>query len=56
MKRDTKNALIAGVCAGISRESGIDVIWIRLAFILGFVMAGLPILVYPLLWILMPKE
>ncbi len=54
--RDTDNKFIAGVSAGLGHYFSIDAFWIRLMWIilvlLGF---GTPILVYILLWILVPE-
>ncbi len=54
--RDIDNKFIAGVSSGLGYYLGIDTIWIRLMWIvlvlLGF---GTPILIYILLWILVPE-
>ncbi|TJY36243.1 PspC domain-containing protein [Pontimicrobium aquaticum] len=52
--RDTENAYIGGVSAGLSHYFNIDPLWIRLIWVLLFFGAGTGILVYILLWILMP--
>ncbi len=53
--RDVDNKYISGVSSGIGHYIGIDAIWIRLLWIL-LVVAGMgsPIVVYILLWILVP--
>lgn len=53
--RDVDNKYIAGVSSGIGHYIGVDAIWIRLLWIL-LVVAGMgsPIVVYILLWILVP--
>lgn len=53
--RDVDNKYIGGVSSGLGHYLGIDAIWIRLLWVL-LVLAGLgsPIVVYILLWILMP--
>lgn len=50
--RDGKR--IAGVCAGLSAYTGIDVTLIRVAFVI-FAVTGIGELVYLLLWIFAPK-
>ena len=54
--RDEDNKFIAGVSSGLGHYFSVDAIWIRLAWIalvlLGF---GAPILVYILLWVLIPE-
>ncbi|WP_347925130.1 PspC domain-containing protein [Pontimicrobium sp. SW4] len=52
--RDTENAYIGGVSSGLSHYFGIEPLWIRLIWVLLFFGAGTGILVYILLWILMP--
>ena len=46
---------IAGVCAGLSAYTGIDVTLIRVAFVI-FAFTGIGKFVYLLLWIFAPKE
>lgn len=54
--RDVDNKFIAGVSSGLGHYFSIDPLWIRLAWIvmvlIGF---GSPILIYILLWILIPE-
>jgi phage shock protein PspC (stress-responsive transcriptional regulator) len=53
--RDTR--VLAGVCAGVGRRFGLDPWPTRLLFLLALlVIPGSPILIYPILWILMPGE
>ena len=53
--RDTDNSYIGGVSSGLGHYFGIDAIWIRLAWIILFSAAGTGILLYILLWILVPE-
>ena len=53
--RDTDNSYIGGVSSGLAHYFGIDAIWIRLAWILLVFGAGTGILLYILLWILVPE-
>ncbi|TNJ45831.1 PspC domain-containing protein [Tamlana fucoidanivorans] len=53
--RDTENSYIGGVSSGLGHYFGIDAIWIRLAWILLIFGAGTGILLYILLWILVPE-
>src|SRR5690606_2472373 len=54
--RDIDRKYIGGVCAGLSHYLGLDVLWIRLLFILIAVFSfGTGILVYFILWILVPE-
>ena len=48
---------LAGVCIGLAEQFGVSVTILRLAFVLGFVFSGgMFILVYVILWIIMPAE
>jgi len=53
--RDTDNAVIAGVCAGIANFFKIDVVFIRALFVIIFLFAGFGIPVYIIMWIIVPK-
>ncbi|MFD2727245.1 PspC domain-containing protein [Hyunsoonleella rubra] len=53
--RDTDNSYIGGVSSGLAHYFGIDAIWIRLAWILLVAGAGTGVLLYILLWILVPE-
>lgn len=52
--RDTDNAMVAGVSAGLAAYIGVDPLIIRLVFVLLTISGGAGILVYILLWVLVP--
>lgn len=52
LRRDTKNEVIAGVCAGIAKAVNVDRFWIRLAFLL----SGMGLLFYIILCLAMEEE
>jgi phage shock protein C len=55
--RPREGRLLGGVCAGLGQRFGIDPWPARLLFVLTlFVIPGSQILIYPVLWILMPSE
>ncbi len=55
--RPREGRLLAGVVAGLGRRFGVDPWPARLLFILILlVIPGSQILIYPILWILMPNE
>jgi phage shock protein C len=55
--RPRQERVLAGVCAGLGRRFGISPWTARFLFLLLLmVIPGSQILVYPLLWILMPSE
>ncbi len=53
--RDTDNSYVGGVSSGLGHYFGVDVVWIRLAWVLLVAGAGTGILLYILLWILVPE-
>ncbi|ALJ05017.1 hypothetical protein APS56_07715 [Pseudalgibacter alginicilyticus] len=53
--RDPDNRYIGGVSSGLGHYLGIDAIWIRFAWIILFSVFGTGILLYILLWILLPE-
>ncbi len=58
LKRSMSNAMLAGVCSGIARFLGWDATLVRVLFVLvSVVSAAFPgILVYLVLWLLMPRD
>ena len=55
--RPRDGRVLGGVCAGLARRFGLGAWTTRLLFVLLLmVIPGSQILVYPLLWILMPSE
>ena len=55
--RPRDGRMLGGVCAGLGRRFGLDPWIARLLFVvILFVIPGSQILVYPILWILMPAE
>jgi phage shock protein C len=55
--RPRQGRMLGGVCAGLARRFGLDPWIARLLFIVILLaIPGSQILVYPILWILMPSE
>jgi phage shock protein C len=55
--RPVDGRILGGVCAGLGRRFGIDPWPARLLFVLILlVVPGSQLLIYPILWILMPSE
>ncbi|MBO0709639.1 MAG: PspC domain-containing protein [Candidatus Dormibacteraeota bacterium] len=55
--RSTDRRILGGVCAGLGRRFGLSPWAARLLFVLLLVVVpGSQILVYPILWILMPSD
>ncbi|ABD25603.1 phage shock protein C, PspC [Novosphingobium aromaticivorans DSM 12444] len=54
--RDKVNGKFMGVCAGVADYTGVDVLWVRLGFLVLAFSMGWPFLVYFALGILAPKK
>lgn len=53
--RDPENNYLGGVCSGLGEYFQIDPLWIRLAFVLLAFAKGIGIIIYLILWIVVPK-
>jgi len=56
LTRPQDNKMIAGVCAGLARRFGMSPGFVRFLFVLSLVLPGSQVIVYLVLWVLMPKE
>jgi phage shock protein PspC (stress-responsive transcriptional regulator) len=56
LSRDTRHAVLGGVCAGIARRYGISTTALRVAFVLSCVLPGPQFVAYLLLWALLPAD
>lgn len=57
LRRSRTNRMLAGVCGGLAEFFGISAFWFRLAMIIAFIPGGVPgILIYLLLWVMIPRE
>lgn len=54
--RSVADKKIAGVCAGVAKYFGFDVKMVRIVWILAVIFAGIGLLAYLILWLLMPVE
>ena len=54
--RPRRGRWIAGVCAGIADRFGWSRGLVRLAFVVSIVLPGPQVLIYVVLWILIPSE
>jgi phage shock protein PspC (stress-responsive transcriptional regulator) len=55
VRRDTNEGMLGGVAAGLARHLDVDVVWVRLAFVLAAVFAnGLGLVAYIAAWIIIP--
>ncbi|MCF6349217.1 MAG: PspC domain-containing protein [Flavobacteriaceae bacterium] len=53
--RDGEDKFLGGVSSGIAHYFDVDVIWIRLAWLIAAFGAGFGFIAYPILWILLPE-
>lgn len=57
LERISDEAMVGGVCAGLSRYFGLNRTVVRLLFLIGIPLPGFPsLLIYAILWIAMPKQ
>jgi signal transduction histidine kinase len=56
LQRDRANGVVAGVCAGIAKQAGIDVLLVRIVFVALAFAGGFGVAIYGLLWALVPAE
>ena len=56
LTRSADDVMIAGVAAGVANYLNIDPVWVRLIFVLLALGGGHGLLIYLILWIVMPQE
>lgn len=56
LRRNKIDGIMGGVCAGIGDYLGLDHTITRIIFFLLVLTTGLPLLVYPILWVFVPKD
>jgi phage shock protein C len=57
LRRSTDDKWIGGVCSGIARYAGVDVVLVRLLFLVLTVFSfGAGVLAYLVAWVVMPPE
>jgi signal transduction histidine kinase len=56
MRRSTDARVLGGICGGISEATGIDVMLVRIGFVLLTVSSGVMVLVYALAWLIVPVQ
>lgn len=54
--RSTTNKMIGGVCGGIAEYFGVDPTLIRLGFVAVTLLGGSGVLVYLILWLVVPSQ
>ncbi len=56
LRRSRRERVIAGVCGGLGVYFARDPVWFRLLFILFLLLGGSALLVYLLMWLIVPLE
>ncbi len=56
LSRSKSDRMVAGVCSGLGKYLNIDTTIVRLIFVLMFLLGGHGLLIYIILWIVMPVE
>ncbi len=54
--RPRQGRMRAGVCAGLAQRFGMSAGMVRLLFLLSLLLPGTQVIIYLILWILMPDE
>jgi phage shock protein C len=54
--RNETNRVLGGVCSGLGEYLGIDPLFIRIFFILWTIMGELSVLIYAILWLVIPGK
>lgn len=55
LMRSRTEVIVSGVCGGLGEYFGVDPVIVRLIFVLVTLTTGLGLLIYPALWVAMPK-
>ncbi len=56
LRRDPEHRLLGGVCTGIAARTGIDVVLVRIAFVVLTAASGLGLVLYALAWVAIPVD
>ena len=56
LSRPRRGRIIAGVCAGLGNRFAVSANLVRVLFVLSLLLPGPQVLIYLVLWIIMPAE
>ncbi len=56
LRRDRRNGMVGGVCAGLAKRMGVDPLLLRIVFAATTIASGVGLVAYVLAWILLPAE
>lgn len=54
--RSRQEKRIAGICGGLADYFGVDPFWMRASFVLLFFLGGSSLLIYVIMWLLIPLQ
>ena len=54
--RSTSDSVVGGVCAGVAEFFGLDVKLVRIAWLVAVLFAGVGVLLYLILLLILPKK
>ncbi|HEX9098431.1 MAG TPA: PspC domain-containing protein [Candidatus Dormibacteraeota bacterium] len=52
----SSDRIVGGVCAGLAERFHVEVLWVRVAFLLLLFVQGLGLFIYVVLWLVMPEH
>ncbi len=56
LMRSTTDKMVAGVCGGLAQYLEVDAVLVRIAFVVLALLGGPGILLYIILWVVMPED
>ncbi|GAC66342.1 PspC domain-containing protein [Gordonia soli] len=56
LMRSRSDSWLGGVCGGLARRFGIDATLVRVLFVLSILLPGPQVLLYLVLWLIIPRE
>ncbi len=56
LRRSSEDKMIAGICGGLAAYFSVDATWVRIAFVVSILLPGPQVLLYLLLWLVIPKD
>lgn len=56
LTRSQSDRMLGGVCGGLAEYFGWDSTWVRVAFVASIVLPGPQVLLYALLWLVIPQS
>ena len=56
LRRSRTDKMVAGICGGLGKYFGLDSTILRLVFVLLMIFAGTGLLVYLIMWLVIPYE